>query len=648
MADKLSAAAGRDTGRGTEFLGGYGRTVSSGINVIDKPLEFKKTFFKLVRDLSLYKYLISVAAVFAVISTVFVIFGPRLMSEITDMIFDGVTDLLFKGGGLGERSVKDGIYGKLALLFLLYLFSSVFLYAQGFIMASVSQKVSLKMRSEINKKISRLPVGYFDKHSHGDVLSRITNDVDTVGNTLNQGLSQIITAVCTIVGITIMMIDINVLLAAVVLIILPLSYAVIRLIAKRSQEQFRRQQNYLGAVNGYIEEMYGGHSVVKAFGMEKKSGERFESLNEKLYETAWRSQMVSGFINPLVLFISNLGYVAVMVFGAYLTAIGRNVMIGGLLVSAALTPGMLYAFIQYVRSFTSPINQTAQISNIIQSTVAAAERIYVFLDESQEVAPVKPAQMPAPEDIKGGIVFENLTFGYEKDVPVLKNFSFEIKAGSRVAIVGRTGSGKTTVVKLLMRFYDADGGRILLDGADISAYDKSLYRKNIAMVLQDTWLFNGTIADNIRYGRLDADDAEVRRAAEIAGAHEFISALKDGYNTVINEEAANVSEGQKQLLSIARAVIRRSRIMIFDEATSSIDTMTEKIIQEAVEKITKGKTCIVIAHRLSTIINSDVILVMEDGELRESGSHEELLKKDGLYAEMYKTQYRSGRSGGGR
>jgi ATP-binding cassette subfamily B protein len=504
-------------------------------------------------------------------------------------------------------------------------------------MASVSQKVSFKMRSDINKKISRLPVGYFDKHSHGDVLSRITNDVDTVGNTLNQGLTQIITAVCTIIGIAVMMITINVLLAVVVAVVLPLSYAVVRAIAKRSQGQFRKQPNYIGAVNGSIEEMYGGHSVVKAFGMEGKSREQFEALNQKLYETAWKSQTVSGFINPLILFISNLGYVAVVVFGAYL-AVRGDVMIGGFMLAAALSPGNLYAFIQYVRSFTAPINQTAQISNIIQSTVAAAERIYVFLDEAQDVE-FLPVDMPTREEIRGDIVFENLTFGYEKDNAVLKNFSFKIAAGSRVAIVGQTGSGKTTLVKLLMRFYDADEGRILLDGADISRYDKSLYRKNIAMVLQDTWLFNGTIADNIRYGRLDANDAEVKDAAVTAGAHGFISALPNGYNTVINEESDNISEGQKQLLSIARAVIRRSRIIIFDEATSSIDTLTERIVQDAVDKITKNKTCFVIAHRLSTIINSDVILVMKDGRLEEYGNHKELIEKKGVYAEMYNTQF---------
>jgi ATP-binding cassette subfamily B protein len=453
--------------------------------------------------------------------------------------------------------------------------------------------------------------------------------VDAVGNTLNYGLTQIITAVCSIIGITVMMFTLNVPLTFIVLIVLPFSFLVIRVIAKRSQKYFRRQQNYLGAVNGYVEEMYGGHGVVKAFGMEKKTVARFDGMNDKLYDTSWRSQLLSGMINPLVVFIANLGYVAVIVYGSYM-----NIKTLGV-----FTVGMLYAFIQYVRSFTSPINQTAQISNIIQSTVAAAERIYVFLNENEEKTPAAPLSIPKSEDIKGDIVFENVGFAYEKDAPVLKSINLVAPANSRVAIVGQTGSGKTTIVKLLMRFYDADEGRILLDGEDITRYDKMEYRKNIAMVLQDSWLFGGTVRENIRYGRLDATDAEVEDAARDAGADSFITALPNGYDTEINEESSNLSVGQKQLLSIARAMIKKSRVIIFDEATSSIDTLTERIVQDAVERITTNKTCFVIAHRLSTVIRSDLIVVMENGEIAETGTHRELLERGGLYAKIYYTQY---------
>jgi ATP-binding cassette subfamily B protein len=419
-------------------------------------------------------------------------------------------------------------------------------------------------------------------------------------------------------------------LTVVVLLILPFSYIVIRIITKRSQRHFREQQNYLGAVNGCIEEIYGGHNVVKAFGMEKRSEEKFGEYNEKLRETAWKSQTYSGMINPLVVFIGNLAYVAVVVFGAYLNI--RD--------PSGTTLGIMYAFIQYVKSFTTSINQTAQISNVIQSTVAAAERIFVFLgEEDEKFVSENPEEVPSIDGVEGRVTFENLTFGYEKGSPVLKNLNLEIAPGSRVAIVGQTGSGKTTIVKLLMRFYSADSGRILLDGRDIENYDKREYRRLVAMVLQDIWLFNGTIRENIRYGRLDATDAEVEAAAVIAGADKFIAGLKDGYDTVISEDAGNLSEGQKQLLSIARTVIRRNAIIIFDEATSSIDTLTERIVQDAVDKITKGKTCFVIAHRLSTIINSDLILVIQDGELRESGTHRELLSKNGIYAKMYNTQF---------
>jgi ATP-binding cassette subfamily B protein len=632
MAEKnaFGQAAQKDTNQGTAFVGGYGKTIATGINVLDKPVEFKKTFARLVKDLSLYKYFLLAAAVFAAASSVFVVFAPQFMADLTDMIMAGVKDMVYGGAGLLEFSVKREIFDTLIVIFIFYVSSALFLYLQSFIMATIAQKVSLKMRSDINKKLSRLPVGYFDKHSHGDIMSRVTNDVDTIGNTLNQGLTQIITSVFTILGMAIMMFTMNVPLTVVVLLILPFSYIVIRIIAKRSQRQFREQQNYLGAVNGCIEEIYGGHNVVKAFGMEKRSEEKFGEFNEKLRETAWKSQTYSGMINPLVVFIGNLAYVAVVVFGAYLNIKDPT----------GTTLGIMYAFIQYVKSFTSPINQTAQISNVIQSTVAAAERIFVFLGEEEERAVSEnPEKVPLSDEVEGRVTFENLSFGYEKGKPVLKNLNFDITPGSRVAIVGQTGSGKTTIVKLLMRFYTADSGRILLDGHDIENYDRREYRRLVAMVLQDIWLFNGTIRENIRYGRLDATDAEVEEAATTAGADKFISNLKDGYDTVISEDAGNLSEGQKQLLSIARTVVRRNGIIIFDEATSSIDTLTERIVQDAVDKITRGKTCFVIAHRLSTIINSDLILVVQEGEIIESGTHRELLLKNGIYAKMYNTQF---------
>ncbi|MDR2091418.1 MAG: ABC transporter ATP-binding protein/permease [Clostridiales bacterium] len=622
-------AAQKDTNQGTSFVGGYGKTVATVISVLDKPVEFKKTFARLVKSLSLYKYALLAAAVFAIASSVFVVFAPKYMAALTDMIIEGVKGLVYGGANLLDAEVKEKIYGVLIAVFVFYVLSAFFLYIQSFIMATVAQKVSLKMRSDINKKLSRLPVGYFDKHSHGDIMSRVTNDVDAIGNTLNQGLTQIVTAVFTILGMAVMMFTMNVPLTLVVLLILPFSYVVIRIIAKRSQKHFREQQNYLGAVNGCIEEIYGGHDVVRAFGMEAGSGEKFRELNDKLHGTAWKSQTFSGMINPLVVFIGNLAYVAVVVFGAYLTIKDPT----------GTTLGIMYAFVQYVKSFTSPINQTAQISNVVQSTVAAAERIFVFLSEEEEKPSENPEKVPADDGITGRVTFENLTFGYEPGVPVLKNLSLDITPGSRVAIVGQTGSGKTTLVKLLMRFYTADSGRILIDGGDIKNYDGCEYRRLVAMVLQDIWLFHGTIRENIRYGRLGASDREVEEAAAAAGADKFISALKDGYDTVISEDAGNLSEGQKQLLSIARAVIRRSAIIIFDEATSSIDTLTERVVQDAVDKITKGKTCFVIAHRLSTIINSDLILVMQEGELKERGTHKELLAMNGIYAKMYNTQF---------
>ncbi|MDR2047087.1 MAG: ABC transporter ATP-binding protein/permease [Clostridiales bacterium] len=629
--DSLKRAAKDDAGQGTDLGGGYGKSIADVINTLDKPTEFKKTFFKLVKSFSPYKYLFLLAAVFSAASTVFVVFAPKLMADIVNMLVNGVTKMVYEGAGAGLRdpSYKEGIYGMLLLILSFYILGGGFLYAQSYITATVAQRVALKMRGDINLKISRLPAGYFDRHSYGDILSRITNDVDTVSNALNSNLSAIVRSVSTVLGMTVMMFTMNVPLTFAVLISLPLSFIIVRIIAKRSQNYFRERQNYLGAVNGCIEESYGGHAVVKAFGLEERNERKFGVFNEKLFDIGWKSQAVSGLIYPLIVFVGNLAYVAVIVLGAYLAIADPT----------GTTLGLMYAFVQYVKEFTIPINQIAQISNVLQSTVAAAERIYAFLDNEEERKEDKPEKLPEYGGIKGGVVFENVTFGYDENLPVLKNLSFDIKPGSRVAIVGQTGSGKTTIVKLLMRFYDADGGRILLDGTDISLYDKSEYRRLVSMVLQDIWLFNGTIRENIRYGRLDATDDEVKAAAVMAGADKFITSLKDGYDAVINEETSNFSEGEKQLLSVARAVVRRSRIVILDEATSSVDTLTERIVQDALDKITKDKTCFIIAHRLSTIVNADLILVMRDGELTESGSHGELLKKNGIYAAMYDTQF---------
>jgi ATP-binding cassette subfamily B protein len=491
----------------------------------------------------------------------------------------------------------------------------------------VSQKVSYNLRKEISEKINRLPLKYFDSVSHGDVLSRVTNDVDTVSQTLNQSLSQIITSATTLIGVLIMMLYISWEMTIAAILILPLSMVLVLAIVKKSQKYFIEQQKALGKVNGHIEEVYGGHNIMKAFNAEKEVVDQFRKINKELYDSAWKSQFLSGMMMPIMNFIGNLGYVAVSILGGWYASRG------------VIEVGDILSFIQYIKSFTQPISQVAQISNVIQSTVAAAERVFAFLEEKEEVTEsAKPVEL---EKVEGRVTFENVKFGYNEDKIIIKSFSADIKPGQKVAIVGPTGAGKTTIVKLLMRFYELNSGRILIDGHDIKEFTREHLRSHFGMVLQDTWLFSGSIMENIRYGRLSASDEEVIEAAKAAHVHRFIKTLPDGYNMMINEEANNISQGQKQLLTIARAILSDPRILILDEATSSVDTRTEILIQKAMENLMRGRTSFIIAHRLSTIKDTDLILVMKDGDIVEQGNHEELLRKKGFYAELYNSQFAS-------
>lgn len=589
----------------------------------EKPKDFKGTFSKLLDYLSPYKVKLIIVIVFAIGSTIFSIVGPKVLGKATTKIFEGLISKISGGPGI------DFSYIKRILLILLGLYglSSLFSYIQGFIVSGVAQKVSYNLRKEISQKINRLPLKYFDSVPYGEVLSRITNDVDTVSQSLNQSMSQIITSATTFIGVLIMMLSISWQMTIVALLILPISAFLIMTVVKRSQKYFREQQKFLGQVNGHIEEVYAGQNIVKAFNAEDQVISEFEDINQKLYGSAWKSQFISGMMMPIMSFVGNLGYVGVSILGGWLTI--RNV----------IEVGDILSFIQYIRSFTQPITQVAQISNVLQSTIAAAERVFEFLEEEEEVEDTKtPVKL---EDIKGRVTFENVKFGYDEDKLIIKNFTQDIEPGQMVAIVGPTGAGKTTIVKLLMRFYDLNGGRILLDGIDIRDFSREDLRKNFGMVLQDTWLFNGTIMDNIRYGRLDATDEEVIEAAKMAHAHRFIMTLPDGYNMVINEEASNISQGQKQLLTIARAILSNPKVLILDEATSSVDTRTELLIQKAMDNLMKGRTSFVIAHRLSTIRNADLILVMKDGDIVEKGTHEELLAKGGFYYTLYNSQFES-------
>lgn len=595
-----------------------------GMMPTEKAKDFKGSFKKLISYLSPFKFKILIVVIFAALSTVFTIVGPKILAKATDELTAGLMRII-----TGAAEGIDFGYIAKALLFLvgLYALSALFSYIQGFTMSGVSAKVSYNMRRAIMEKIDRLPVSYFHKTSQGDVLSRITNDVDTLSQSLNQSITQLITSVCSIIGVLIMMLSISWQLTLVALCIVPISLLLVGRIVKSSQKYFVGQQEYLGAVNGHVEEMYGGHVVVKAFNGEARSMEKFECENEKLYNAGWKSEFLSGLMQPIMGFVGNLGYVVVCILGASMAA-GGSMTIGG-----------IQAFIQYLRSFTQPITQMASISSQVQRTMAAAERIFNFLDEP-EIVEKTPKYTVENSNIRGDIRFDHVCFGYEDtDETVIHDFSADVKAGQKIAIVGPTGAGKTTMVKLLMRFHDLKSGRICLDGKDITEFARGDLRKEFGMVLQDTWLYSGTIMENIRYGRLDATDEEVIQAAKAAQVDHFVRTLPDGYNTILNEEATNVSQGQKQLLTIARAILSDSRIMILDEATSSVDTRTELSIQTAMDNLMRGRTSFIIAHRLSTIRNADLILCMKDGDIVEQGTHEELLAKNGFYANLYNSQF---------
>lgn len=587
----------------------------------EKAKDFKGTMKKLISYLSPYKLAILLVIVFAIGSSVFNIVGPKILGNATTKIFEGlVSKVSNSGGGIDF----DAIFRTLTILASLYIISSIFSFIQTFITSDISQKVSYNLRKSISEKINKLPLNYYDRKTNGEVLSRVTNDIDAISQNLNQILSQMITSATTLIGVLIMMLSISVTMTLVSLIVIPLSLVMIMLVVKKSQKHFRAQQEYLGHTNGHIEEMYSGHNIMKAFNGEEKAIEEFDKLSDTLYNSAWKSQFLSGMMMPIMTFIGNLGYVIVAIMGGFL-AIRNKIQVGDIL-----------AFIQYVRSFMQPIAQTAQIANVMQQTAAAAERVFEFLEE--EV--VEDVKNPiSTEGIEGAVEFDHVRFGYNEDKIIINDFSINIKPGQKVAIVGPTGAGKTTIVKLLMRFYELNGGKILIDGHDYRDFTRNDLRKIFGMVLQDTWLFNGSIMENIRYGRLDASDEEVIEAAKLAHAHHFIKTLADGYNMEINEEADNISQGQKQLLTIARAILSDPKILILDEATSSVDTRTEVLIQQAMENLMEGRTSFIIAHRLSTIKNADVILVMKDGDIVEQGTHEELLKSKGFYSELYNSQF---------
>lgn len=588
----------------------------------EKAKDFKGTMKKLISYLSPYKLAILLVIVFAIGSSVFNIVGPKILGNATTKIFEGlVSKVSNSGGGIDF----DAIFRTLSILASLYIISSIFSFVQTFITSDISQKVSYNLRKSISEKINKLPLNYYDKKTNGEVLSRVTNDIDAISQNLNQILSQMITSATTLIGVLIMMLSISVTMTLVSLIVIPLSLVMIMLVVKKSQKHFRAQQEYLGHTNGHIEEMYSGHNIMKAFNGEEKAIEEFDKLSDTLYNSAWKSQFLSGMMMPIMTFIGNLGYVIVAIMGGFL-AIRNKIQVGDIL-----------AFIQYVRSFMQPIAQTAQIANVMQQTAAAAERVFEFLEEDEITEDVK--NPISTEGIKGAVEFEHVRFGYNEDKIIINDFSINIKPGQKVAIVGPTGAGKTTIVKLLMRFYELNGGKILIDGHDYRDFTRNDLRKIFGMVLQDTWLFNGSIMENIRYGRLDASDEKVIEAAKLAHAHHFIKTLADGYNMEINEEADNISQGQKQLLTIARAILSDPKILILDEATSSVDTRTEVLIQQAMENLMDGRTSFIIAHRLSTIKNADVILVMKDGDIVEQGTHEELLKSKGFYSELYNSQF---------
>lgn len=589
----------------------------------EKPKNFKGTIRKLLSYIGIYKIPIIIVMILAAVATIFSVAGPKIMAKATNALFDGLMRKISGTGGIDFSYI-----GKILLFTLgLYIFSSVVSFVQGWIMTGISQKLSYRMRKDISEKIGRMPMSYFESRTYGEVLSRITNDVDTLGMTLNQSVTQIITSIATLIGTLVMMLSISPLMTLISLIILPISAILLSVVIKKSHKHFRTQQEYLGHINGLVEETYGGHSVIQAFNKENETVDEFCKTNDVLYRSAWKSQFLSGIMMPIMMFVGNIGYAGVAISG------------GLLAIRGIIGIGDIQAFIQYVKQFTQPIQQIAQVINQVQSMAAAAERVFEFLDEEEETqSSDEPIYL---DNVTGDICFDHVSFGYNPDKIIIGDFCAAVSSGQKIAIVGPTGAGKTTMVKLLMRFYDVNSGSISLDGVDIRKLTRKELRRNFGMVLQDTWLFNGTIMENIRYGRLDATDDEVIAAAKAAHAHHFIKSLPNGYDMVLNEDASNVSQGQKQLLTIARAILADSRIMILDEATSSVDTRTEVLIQDAMDRLMTGRTSFIIAHRLSTIRNADMILVMKDGDIVEQGNHDELLEKNGFYAQLYNSQFES-------
>ena len=590
-----------------------------------KAKDFKKAMGKLLSYLKPYRLSLVVVVIFAILSSIFSIVGPKILGNATTEIYSGIMGKIL---GTNSAGINFIAIGKILLVLLvLYLLSAGFSYIQSYIVAGIVQKMSYSFRKQISEKMNRMPLKYFDKRSKGDVLSILTNDVGMISENLNQSLTQVITSIVTLIGVLIMMFSISWIMTLIAIIILPVSGLLMGSIVKKSQKYFTEQQKYVGKVNGEVEEIYGGHNVVKAFNGEDSAYESFEKLNKTLYSSAWKSQFLSGLMMPIMNFIGNFGYVLMSIVGGYLTILG------------AIQVGDILAFIQYIRSFTQPIAQLTQVANLMQTTAAACERVFEFLDEEEEVQVIENPVRDV--NIKGDVAFKDVSFGYNEDKIIINDFTANIKAGQRVAIVGPTGAGKTTIVKLLMRFYDINKGSIMIDGHDIRDFNRNDLRDLFGMVLQETWLYNGSIMENIRYGKLTASDEDVIEAIKAAHANHFIEALPDGYNMELNEEASNISQGQKQLLTIARAILADPKILILDEATSSVDTRTEVLIQKAMDNLMKGRTSFIIAHRLSTIQDADLILVMKDGDIIEQGNHDELMAKGGFYSSLYNSQFDS-------
>ena len=587
----------------------------------EKAKDFKGTLKKLLHYMSVFKVQMAFIVIFAICGTVFDIVGPKILGKATTEIYNGLVSKVSGGSGM-----DFGRIGQILLMTLgLYLISALCSFIQGYLMTGVSQKTTYRLRKEISEKINRMPMNYFDTKPVGEVLSRVTNDIDTLGQSLNQSATQMITSVTTLIGVLAMMLSISPLMTLATLVILPVSMILISFVMKHSQKYFRGQQEYLGNVNGQVEEIYSGHNIIKAFNKEEDVIREFDTTNDRLYDSAWRSQFFSGMMMPIMQFIGNLGYVVVAILGGFL-AIRKTIEVGD-----------IQSFIQYVKRFTQPIQQIAQVANMLQMTAAASERVFEFLEEEEEDQTVEhPVSV---ENLEGNVSFDHVHFGYNADKIIVNDFSAEVKEGQKIAIVGPTGAGKTTMIKLLMRFYDVNSGAIKIDGHDVRDFNRSELREMFGMVLQDTWLFNGSIRDNIKYGKLDATDEEVIQAAKAAHVHQFVKTLPGGYDMELNEEANNVSQGQKQLLTIARAILADPKILILDEATSSVDTRTEVLIQKAMDNLMKGRTSFVIAHRLSTIRDADMILVMKDGDIVEQGNHEELLAKGGFYADLYNSKF---------